>query len=455
MTFCRRDKHCNAHTPVAHSDKSRIGLLRPLGMLKFRRAADETVRNPPLATARPSQNSSQYSEREGKYFSTDRLTLPLLLVLLLLASAHGDKMQFDLVESFDGQLCAISPHSTYFAYLGRKNNLQIVSQRKREQIRREWLDNLFDMLDSDRFRERNDAYSELQKLGALIEPELTEQLNAAPSLEANYRLKALLRRIELSAKAQPWRRVRKLVFTPNEELVALAGEDRTVSLWRSLSLQPDDVVFSFDTTIYSLAFSNDGHWMAVGLGNGQIMIYDFQRRAFNRKFSGHTSTVTGIEFSADNTVLYSAGGFDKRIGIWDLRNLNDITDQRNRHIRWLEGHKDSIRCIALSPNQKFLASGGYEKEIYLWDVARNDVVSKFSGHGDSVRAATFSHDGEMLVSGGDDKYVIAWDVASKQEIGRVHAKVDKIESISLASDTSQMIVSGNNGKSTRWKLKFE
>src|SRR5205823_3852012 len=63
----------------------------------------------------------------------------------------------------------------------------------------------------------------------------------------------------------------------------------------------------------------------------------------------HSSMVIGICFAPDGKSLAS-GGWDKIIRIWDPRT--------GRQLRQLEGHKQPVFCVLVSPDGKVLASAG-------------------------------------------------------------------------------------------------
>lgn len=61
-------------------------------------------------------------------------------------------------------------------------------------------------------------------------------------------------------------------------------------------------------------------------------------------------------------------------------------------------HKAPVLSIAFSPDAKYLASGGEDNLINVWDLSTGEVVATFEAYSQPVRSLAFSSDGRLLLS---------------------------------------------------------
>lgn len=151
---------------------------------------------------------------------------------------------------------------------------------------------------------------------------------------------------------------------------------------------------------------------------------DADRKAvFNVAADGNTSTVRGVAFGPDGKTIISAG-YDKVIRIWDLG-----TAQTARYIEepWPQGRAGEIYAIALSPDGKLLAVGGYMDtncpsaacgNIRLYEVASGALKGVLAGHENIILSIAFSSDGSRLASSGPDQTTRVWDVVEQRELAQ-------------------------------------
>lgn len=97
-----------------------------------------------------------------------------------------------------------------------------------------------------------------------------------------------------------------------------------------------------------------------------------------------------------NASWVASGGFDQKIKLWDVK------ETRNEPVTTLVSEfsdlPESIYCLSCTPSGSLLASGSPEKLIRLYDPRTNRQVSSLAGHSDVVRAVQLSDDGRYVRS---------------------------------------------------------
>jgi WD40 repeat protein len=59
----------------------------------------------------------------------------------------------------------------------------------------------------------------------------------------------------------------------------------------------------------------------------------------------------------------------------------------------MEGHSDSVRAVAFSPDGARVVSGSDDNTVRIWDSMTGIEVTKIAGHSGWVRVVVFSLDG--------------------------------------------------------------
>ena len=77
----------------------------------------------------------------------------------------------------------------------------------------------------------------------------------------------------------------------------------------------------------------------------------------------------------------------------------------------LRGHTGEVYAIAFSPDGRWIASGGGDSTVKVWDSGTEKVVRSFRGHIGIVGSVSFSPDGHRLASGSRDRTVKVWTPA--------------------------------------------
>ena len=114
-----------------------------------------------------------------------------------------------------------------------------------------------------------------------------------------------------------------------------------------------------------------------------------------------------------------------------------------------------VWSIALSPNGKTIASGGYDRKVRLWDVETEKVVARWTGHTGAVASLCWSVDGERVVSGSDDETIRVWDVESGDTVvGPIKTGHEWVFAVIYSPDTTRIATGGYKEDASKiWDAK--
>src|SRR5262249_23146691 len=118
-------------------------------------------------------------------------------------------------------------------------------------------------------------------------------------------------------------------------------------------------------------------------------------------FTEERPPVDVAAFSPDGGVLAFGSGADGKVHLWERASGKDVASF---------GKHDGLRGVAFSPDDRLLASWGWEGPVRLWDPATGTELGQLNGHRGGVSSAAFSANGALLASAGWDTSAVVWDV---------------------------------------------
>ncbi len=87
-----------------------------------------------------------------------------------------------------------------------------------------------------------------------------------------------------------------------------------------------------------------------------------------------------------------------------------FTDSRFQIVKKIDAHWFSIHALAISPEEKFLASGSMDKSIRIWDLKTGELLfHKELAHRSSVNKIIWLSE-NRIVSCSDDAQIISWKI---------------------------------------------
>ncbi|MFE1555249.1 WD40 repeat domain-containing serine/threonine protein kinase [Streptomyces sp. NPDC058734] len=122
-----------------------------------------------------------------------------------------------------------------------------------------------------------------------------------------------------------------------------------------------------------------------------------------QEFSKHAGSVDSVGISPDSRFVVS-GGNDRTIRVHNFAGGDTISLS--------PPPEAAVTCVSYSPDGKVLV-GGSDKALRLHDVYSLELLGVLAGHTGLVRAVAFSPDSKTLASGADDGTILLWDVVTR------------------------------------------
>jgi WD40 repeat protein len=248
-----------------------------------------------------------------------------------------------------------------------------------------------------------------------------------------------------------------------------------------------------DGALDVLAASPDGRLLAGGGSDNRVRIWEAVSGKLQAVLEGQKGKVAAAAFSPDSSVLASASDVDGMVWLWRLKDREPIlvipeaadactVETLAFHpqgrllavggIDWLAtGGSDGAIClwdiqencsvalfnrgatqIAFDGTGCWLAAAGLGESVLIWDVEQKTLARELTGHSEAVTCVAFSPDRRWLASGSDDRTLRLWN----PQTGETEAECPldtQIKALCFSPDGRYLYT--GNGNTTSYQLEVE
>jgi WD40 repeat protein len=293
-------------------------------------------------------------------------------------------------------------------------------------------------------------------------------------------------------------RVSAVALSADGRLMAAAGPDGRVLLWRTDTGAAYGAPLAHPAGVHGLAFLPNTHTLLTGCADGAARLWDCDRGALLGGPMSHYRSadrparewpfldgVAAVAVSPDGKCAVT-GACDGTIRLWSLPD--------GRSLGSAVASVEPVLAVAFAPDGKTVVSGSCDWEVSRWDgtslqrlgppqnvrsvvwslaftpdgqvvlagvmqgaaLLRLDLTAQTQApplkHLESVAAVACTPDGQVLVSGGEDRVTRLWDAATGRPFGPPLPALGAVQSVAVSHDGRFVAVGSDEGAVRLWRL---
>jgi eukaryotic-like serine/threonine-protein kinase len=234
-------------------------------------------------------------------------------------------------------------------------------------------------------------------------------------------------------------------FSPDGRTVLTRARDGRVRLWQTATARAGGQRLAHSKWVTAVAFRPPAGNSFVSSGSDKrVWTWDVSNRRGRDLGLDGLDQVLSLAYSPDGHVL-AVGTRGRKVWLWDV-------DARRLALPEPLMLGDRVWAVAFSPDGKTLATGIEQRRAEFWEVATGERRSPTLEHAKAVYAVAFSPDGRTVLTGSEDRQARLWDASTGQPLGQPLVHQGTVYAVAFRPPNGRTVLTGSeDGTARLWE----
>ncbi len=242
------------------------------------------------------------------------------------------------------------------------------------------------------------------------------------TFQSGFHLRSPQKQTELAAVVEDW--------PPGVRIAVIPHDARAVSALAAAK----DIVADLPPRTW-LAFSASGNRMAAYDLRAGGAVWNLRPRQRMMDIPPNPERLNSVVFDDLGSRLLIAAA-DRSLSMWNVD---------TGVCEWLqkEAHNDALRDARFSPDGTWVATGGEDRLVRLWEAGTGRLLRTFAGHRSPVRQVRFAPDGGRLASAEPGELRV-WDTQADAKAWTLRGHREPVKSLDLSPNRGILASAGDD-----------
>jgi len=233
-----------------------------------------------------------------------------------------------------------------------------------------------------------------------------------------------------------------------KEFLLSGSRDRTLMVWDLYDKSDADeeremgkakkVMKGHSHFVSDIDISQDSRFALSSSWDGTIRLWNLKTAQTRKTLIGHEKDVLSVAFSPDNRQIAS-GSMDKNLKIWNIHGVCKFTVDQNPHNDW-------VSCVRYFHDVKnpIVVSASWDRTIKVWDNSAMQLKHTFVGHSAQINTLDLAPNTNFIASGGRDGKVNIWNLVEGRHLEEIDAE-SPVNVVLFASKLFWLVIGTEDG----------